>query len=172
MELHSDYLYGLGHPRILKRYIDACEKRLVQQKLLDKFHTIIYTGISGSLIAIPLAQRLGKTLCAVRKEKSHSPFLLEGILGKNSLILDDFPDSFTTMKKMWEAKSKRTNINYILFYGTRSKTFMINQCKKKFGKRPIFLERRFFNSIDNQWIKIQEKEKIRYNKPPIFQSAS
>lgn len=97
----SDYLHCYSDPRVIKRTIKLISRKLKQANI--QFDTIVYTGISGALIAIPLAVSMEKKLCAVRKENSHSPYSLEGELGRRILIIDDQIDSGGTLRKIVNA---------------------------------------------------------------------
>lgn len=163
VEIHSDYLSGLGHPEPLKCLLDHIEKKLKRRKVVDKFDTIIYTGLSGAVVAIPLAQRLGKTLCCVRKEKSHSSHQLEGILGKKSLVIDDFVESGKTLEYIFNKTKDRTQITHVVLYACRiGKTHTIAKCKSIFNLRPIFMDKRFFTRVDKKWNTIKKKKDIKY----------
>ena len=77
------------------------------------FDAIAITGISGALFGIPLAYALGKELMIVRKqEKRHSGRIERGgyVVGVNNartyLIVDDFTESGTTLKRLARAIKK------------------------------------------------------------------
>lgn len=94
--VHSNYLDAYSHPRALNYMTGVCKTLLGS----IKFDTILYTGISGSLIATPLGIRMHKYACAVRKDDSHSLKPLEGILGQRVLIVDDFVSSGDSLRNM------------------------------------------------------------------------
>lgn len=65
------------------------------------FDTIVATGLSGTIFAGLLAQRLGKHLIIVRKAddaSTHSSNRIEGILGKRWLFVDDLISSGNTLR--------------------------------------------------------------------------
>lgn len=63
------------------------------------FDSIVFQGVSGVLIAAPLAVRLKKNLIVVRKHQDcHSQHAIEGKNPKNYIIVDDFISSGRTVK--------------------------------------------------------------------------
>lgn len=70
----------------------ATIKRTVRQlkKHADKFDAIAVCGVSGMLIGVPVADKLGKPLIVVRKgDVSHSGLRVEGSLEGRYIIIDD-----------------------------------------------------------------------------------
>lgn len=82
-----------------KEVLDNLKKRL---KKLD-FDTIVFSGMSGALIAPSLADALKKKLVMVRKDSdiTHSCYRLEGDLGGcRYIIIDDQISSGETIKRI------------------------------------------------------------------------
>jgi adenine/guanine phosphoribosyltransferase-like PRPP-binding protein len=104
---HSDYLYSCLR-------LEEYQLRLPKAKAIlkkYKFDAIAFRGMSGALVAAPLALAIKKTLIMVRKpedEKArHSTRAVEGDRGAQSfVIVDDFVSSGTTMKTMLRAIKK------------------------------------------------------------------
>ena len=117
MQIHSAYLYGLGSPQVTNALVDRCVKSIEKNKLIDKIDTIFHTGLSGAFVGIPLALRLNVYHCALRKEESHSPYELEGVMGQDILIVDDSVDSGTTLELLYEEaiKHKPRSIRVLLY---------------------------------------------------------
>ena len=74
--------------------IESCVARLKGYE----FDTLVGTGLSGTLILLPLARRLGVNAAVVRKrdESCHSRHAVEGAIGKKWILLDDQVDSGKT----------------------------------------------------------------------------
>lgn len=103
-------------------------------KLLKKFDSIAFTGISGASMAPILSYDLGVSLLAVRKlDDSHSRLEVEGnVNSKRYLIVDDCIASGRTMETIIEkiAKVSQAKPVAILLYNQRSyydKSFVHNK---------------------------------------------
>lgn len=85
----SSHLNGYLDPVELAKKIKIAAKELAKHD----FDTIAFRGMSGALIAPPLAMKLKKQLILVRKDNddSHTLFGVEGNkLSKRYIIVDDF----------------------------------------------------------------------------------
>lgn len=83
-----DYLKGVLDPEKRKKIIDRAFETL--QPEAHTFDAIAFRGMSGALVAVPLADKLGKNLMLVRKgENCHSTFSVEGVLSQRYIIVDD-----------------------------------------------------------------------------------
>ena len=94
---HADYMHILD-PDELRRCINNALQRLEGEHL--NFDAVAFTGVSGALLAPPIAMTLNKTLLLIRKTKdsTHSPFQVEGDKGaRRYLIVDDFVSSGATV---------------------------------------------------------------------------
>jgi adenine/guanine phosphoribosyltransferase-like PRPP-binding protein len=86
---HAEYLRNFIRPENLKKHIAYAVKALDGYK----FDAIAFRGMSGALIAPPVALELGKTLIMVRKgsETCHSKKIVEGDKAATRyIIVDDF----------------------------------------------------------------------------------
>ena len=71
-----------------------------------KFDTIVFMGISGSLVAPIVAQKMNKHLLVARKlgENNHSCMRLEGHIDSHKfIIIDDLISTGDTIKAIFEA---------------------------------------------------------------------
>jgi len=101
---HTSYLEPLIRRNNLQTTLDNCRKALA----LHVFDAIAFRGLSGSLIAAPLALAMGKELLAVRKEcefggkdSTHSCHHVEGFkASKRYIIVDDLICSGNTANKI------------------------------------------------------------------------
>jgi len=96
--VHDSYFSNINLER-LKGRVDEAAKNLRGLK----FDAIAFTGMSGALLAPPLAVKLGKTLIMVRKRgtKSHSKLRVEGDqAAKTYIIVDDFQESGETARQI------------------------------------------------------------------------
>lgn len=78
----------LNHKSRNKIVVQAvCDLR----KIENTFDSIIVTGISGLLVGPDVASILNKHLVVIRKstEECYSPFIIEGVIPHNYIILDD-----------------------------------------------------------------------------------
>jgi adenine/guanine phosphoribosyltransferase-like PRPP-binding protein len=86
---HADWLGCALDPKRLRQNIKIAVKSLKKQGF--KFEAFAFRGMSGAMLAAPLAMVMGKTLIMVRKEPSHSLFTVEGDrAAKHYVIVDDF----------------------------------------------------------------------------------
>ena len=97
---HADYLpYIRTHN--LRRIIRRATKRLRDLNL--KFDAIAFSGVSGALLAPPIALALNKTLLLVRKNitDGHSNHYVEGDIGaRRYIIVDDFMSRGVTLRRI------------------------------------------------------------------------
>jgi hypoxanthine-guanine phosphoribosyltransferase len=103
---HTSYLEPLIRREKLKLTLDNCAKALARHV----FDAIAFRGLSGSLIAAPLALAMGKELLAVRKDcefasttgdNTHSNHKVEGFkASKRYIIVDDMICSGRTANKI------------------------------------------------------------------------
>jgi adenine/guanine phosphoribosyltransferase-like PRPP-binding protein len=108
---HSSYLENLIRVKKLKLTVDNCQKALSRHV----FDAIAFRGLSGSLIAVPLALAMGKEIIAVRKDsdffagadKTHSYHHVEGYKAcKRYVIVDDLISSGRTANMIVAAIKK------------------------------------------------------------------
>ena len=94
-----DYLrHYLNHVEAKKMYKRA---KLALKKYKGQYDSIAFTGMSGAMIAVPIAQSLRKPLIMVRKttKDCHSRHMVEGNIScKNYIIIDDLIASGDTVK--------------------------------------------------------------------------
>lgn len=82
---------------------------LIKKKNLEEeFDAIAFSGMSGALYAIPVANALNKELLIVRKKEGHhSGMKMEGYYSTSNdaryIIIDDFTDSGTTLVRIIDA---------------------------------------------------------------------
>lgn len=108
----SDYLHKGLDAETRHAYVEYIAARLRKHKL----DTLVFSGMSGALVAPAVADRLGTDLGFVRKDVgvpahkggSHSMFEYEGprYLGRWAII-DDFMSSGRTMRRIVEAVESR-----------------------------------------------------------------
>ena len=102
---HCDYLRNFIVPERLR-------ERVILARCALKYHdfeAIAFRGMSGALISIPLALKMGKTMIMVRKEEDdcHSDYPVEGdTQAKRYVIVDDFVASGDTVKAIKKAIAK------------------------------------------------------------------
>lgn len=96
------YLDCALRPDELRNNIEQAAHDLKKQGY--KFDAIAFRGMSGALLAAPLALALDKTMILVRKgEDSHSMYKIEGDIGAQKyLIVDDFIGTGTTVRTIIE----------------------------------------------------------------------
>jgi adenine/guanine phosphoribosyltransferase-like PRPP-binding protein len=71
------------------------------RKLQLDFDTIVASGISGLMVAPPVAELLDKNLCVVRTtSKCYSEFVVEGVVPSRYIIIDDLICSGSTIKRI------------------------------------------------------------------------
>lgn len=101
---HSSYTYALDaaeHSRIMDR-----ARRVLPNVSFD---AIAFTGVSGALLAPPIARECGAGLILVRKaqDNSHAGIALEGALDAETyIIVDDFVSSGDTVRNIIESITK------------------------------------------------------------------
>lgn len=82
------------------RLIEHCVKELTGRE----FDTLVGTGLSGTLILLPVAKRLGVHAAVVRKDEDcHSSLTVEGTIGKRWIMLDDQVASGVTARRVIKA---------------------------------------------------------------------
>jgi adenine/guanine phosphoribosyltransferase-like PRPP-binding protein len=102
---HVGYLRELLPTDRLRATVDEVAAVLQQYD----FDAIAFRGMSGALLAPPLALKLDKSLLMVRKEdvNSHSGYPVEGDLAAmRYVIVDDVVDSGLTLKKIVQRVAK------------------------------------------------------------------
>jgi len=72
---------------------------------LDRFDSIVVTGMSGVVVGVPVALALDKPIAILRKESddSHSafePWINVRAMGKRALFLDDFVANGDTRRRV------------------------------------------------------------------------
>lgn len=82
-----------------------------------KFDCIVVTGMSGVIVGVPLALRLRKPVCVLRKRKdgSHQSGLwinLDKLSGR-ALWVDDFVDGGYTMERVEKAVEKLSGVEIV-----------------------------------------------------------
>jgi adenine/guanine phosphoribosyltransferase-like PRPP-binding protein len=104
----SPYLTEYFNPKKAKKQIEHAVT--VLKRYHKKYDTIVFTGLSGALIAPDLSRKLNKQLIAIRKEKRrHSYHDVEGYTAcKRYVIVDDFIFTGSTVKRI-KAKMKQFN---------------------------------------------------------------
>ena len=96
----ASYIYNA-----LYRLEDSLDSAIVKVSGVE-FDTIVCTGISGIIFAVPLAQRLNKKIAIVRKDRdgTHSNNEIESNCFKGEfgrcLIVDDLVSSGATVKRI------------------------------------------------------------------------
>ncbi len=101
---HADWLKIPLRPHLLRREITKAAKFLKANGI--EFDAIAFRGLSGALLAAPLAARLKKELILVRKDedKTHSAFRVEGFRAtKRYIIADDLISTGATCQAITEA---------------------------------------------------------------------
>lgn len=103
---HAEYLERLIRTEELHGQVKRATSALARRD----FDSIAFTGVSGSLIAIPTALAMNKTMLAVRKPEdakcftdggSHSSRMVEGNIGSlRYIIMDDLVSSGDTMHRI------------------------------------------------------------------------
>jgi adenine/guanine phosphoribosyltransferase-like PRPP-binding protein len=160
---HADYLYSCLQ-------LQAYQERLPKAKAIlkkYKFDAIAFRGMSGALVAAPLALAIKKTLIMVRKPEDenarHSTRAVEGDRGaKRFVMVDDFVASGTTMKTILRAIKKfNPEAVCIGYLGWQS-------CSKQLILRPIPRQwYAFVDQYDRYGCKrtVPKEEKVEIVKP-------
>jgi adenine/guanine phosphoribosyltransferase-like PRPP-binding protein len=98
LPVHSKYLHKAFAYSHVYKFLSH-----LQQELKDvEFDSFVCTGVSGLLMAAPIALLMNKGLTVVRKAKEHghSKELIEGAVPKRYLIIDDFVASGNTVARV------------------------------------------------------------------------
>ena len=108
MNYKPDYGVGQTHmsPLINMDTLRVFIKRAVEVLSGDEFDAIAFRGMSGALLATPVALAMKKTLILVRHldDPSHSEEMVEGdCTARTYVILDDFIASGDTVRAIKEA---------------------------------------------------------------------
>lgn len=115
----AGYIDSFIDPAKLEVQVDLCIRALSPQ--LEKFDSIAFSGMSGALIAPPVAMALGKELIMVRKEgqSTHSSRIVEGnYASRKYIIVDDFRASGATEDYIFnQIKLTIPNAEYMGFLG-------------------------------------------------------
>lgn len=98
--------------------------RFKDATLGTEFDTIIGTGLSGTIFAARVAEEMGVRFAILRKpddESTHSESRLEGCLGNRWVFVDDFAESWNTVKRvltyMSEERPSRTFVGVYMYEG-------------------------------------------------------
>lgn len=97
----AHYLERMFNLRLRKNTVRNAVETIRQNISVRSFDTIAVRGISGVLLGSPLAIKLNKNLCVIRKsDGSHSSNNLESGLSCQGryLIVDDFIETGSTVK--------------------------------------------------------------------------
>lgn len=108
--IHSPYLYDALNPEENGKIVSGICRFLRRKAIRDTFDGIAFTGLSGALIAAPVAVRLKMPMLAIRKQDgSHSGCAVEGDrLIKNYIIIDEMVSSGNTIDTI---RTKCTDFN-------------------------------------------------------------
>ena len=95
----------------MEKFLDMAELPIYVQYAIEalrtkRFDSLAFRGLSGAIIAPPVAIALKKNLILVRKpeEETHSDYLVEGnSSSKKYIIIDDFVSSGKTARAIIEA---------------------------------------------------------------------
>jgi adenine/guanine phosphoribosyltransferase-like PRPP-binding protein len=104
MSEHTPRFNHAGYHKVSMRPDRMKKLRPVIRKILAKyeFEAIAFRGLSGALLAMPIAMALNKSLIMVRKgeDNCHSKYLpVQGDLNtKRYVIIDDFKSSGNTVE--------------------------------------------------------------------------
>ena len=102
--VHSDYMRDNFQPRKFRCMAEDVADTIMNEGV--KFDAIACRGVSGLMIAAPVALLLDKPLIVVRKsiEGSHSSFMVEGYLPRRLryIIIDDFVETGDTIRQIIE----------------------------------------------------------------------
>ncbi len=150
--IRSGYLLEELNPSQLKKALARARKCLRKENI--DFDSIAFQGISGAILAPPIAISLHKQLLLVRKssniEKSHSCFPVEGYdKVENYIIVDDFIESGKTVceiiKKIKTFSTKAKCLGILIVCDGNHTEFMsisvLKTCipkmwKQYFGRKP------------------------------------
>jgi adenine/guanine phosphoribosyltransferase-like PRPP-binding protein len=113
MEIRTEYLKSVYYLDKYKLSVRAAEKALRKFRKKQPFDTIAFSGTSGAAFAYPLSLRLNVPLICVRKGKDHFFGTVEGrIDAKRIIIVDDFIDSGTTVKRIKREVKRYSKKNF------------------------------------------------------------
>lgn len=89
----------------------------IRDPSFPQFDTIVFTGVSGALMAPLIAAALSKHLIVVRKEPTHSTRTIEGWTASDRwLFVDDFRSTGTTYRRV--AREMSSFAPYAVCVGT------------------------------------------------------
>lgn len=129
----TGYLEQLIDPNSRKDTIDKAVEYLRNIEKDYPFDAIAFTGMSGALIGVPVADILGKGLIAVRRKddkSNHSGRAVEGVKASRYVIIDDLIATGATLFhvrdsiKWWHPEASLVGV--YLYYS------------KPFNKTPIY----------------------------------
>jgi len=102
LHIRSSYLYDAFNVTIMRRMVSGLVKLIKESEI--EYDSIACRGVSGLMIASPVALRLNKPLIVIRKGTSncHSSIAVEGYLSPDLryIIIDDFISSGNTIKEI------------------------------------------------------------------------
>lgn len=116
----SSYLHDVYRPNTLATIVHRLASEILAFRKKTSVDAIAFTGHSGSAVAYPLSCKLRIPLVCIRKGKSHSSHIYEGVCPVgNYIIVDDFIDTGRTIrriKKQVREYSKSANLVGIFLY--------------------------------------------------------
>lgn len=149
-------------------YINEVAKILINNKYCPRTNINIFCmGSSGTILSSLLYSKLITycnyiTIIHIKKEgeTSHSPRIREFDKSRTNIIIDDFTETGSTLKRIITAIG-RISIDYVIMSDIDSDTFHIVQDLKP----NYVLSRKYSNECFNMWlhnhpIKIQEQQDI------------
>ena len=99
---------------------------------------LVFTGLSGMLVGIPVAAKTKRPFAIVRKphDSKHASFVVEGYKFKSFIIIDDFSESGGTIERILaEMKTERGGkCKGIIMYDGNS----CGSGRKSYNKIPIY----------------------------------
>lgn len=137
----------LGHFADLELVVRDAVKAL--RPYVDKFDSVVVTGVSGCVVGGPVALALKKPLVVVRKENDGSHSEHRGLvvghldLGTRACFVDDMVCSGSTRRKVQEAiglHSARLVLQYLYAHGSAYDLLYgpPQQLSTNFGESPTF----------------------------------
>lgn len=110
--LFSTYLTEISDRESLDNILNLLYDSLYEHKIEKDFDSIVFSGMSGALVAPLLGYKLHKNICGVRKrgEKTHSDYKIEGVLTKNYVILDDISSTGGTIERIQKIIKKELTL--------------------------------------------------------------
>jgi adenine/guanine phosphoribosyltransferase-like PRPP-binding protein len=121
--LCASYIEEVLDPNTRKGILAKVVKELKKIREKIPFDAIAFRGVSGSLVAIHAADKLGVSIIVCRKESeyngSHSNYQVEGMKNCKYIIVDDFIDTGRTVSEMIELidEQHRGTSSMVGFYG-------------------------------------------------------